>query len=361
MIPIENIREGDSGVGIPAVQPARFRPITEEEKQMHQQEVDRSIQEKAEAMLAQIQADEGWEIPRALRRVGTFILLAVAAVLGLFFVTQVVQFFADIQALPPGARWVAQGGLILFGGILIFLFFSLLLGMIRLQRSPRIHLKALVVLAERQELQAVVRQKQNEARIALETYLRDFALNGKQNRRFIAMGMTEAEWDSLEKAKARLLDSEHVKTSAEWLEEFERTVQILLDGCAKRRVAKYALRVGAGTAASPMAMVDQLIVLYGSSAMMKDLFQLYHLRPAAGQTVVLLAKSLTHTYLSGMVENATENAADVLAENLPEAGNALVGGGLRFAGAKAAEGVLNALLIRRLGRKAISLLQPVKI
>lgn len=361
MNPPEIVREGDSGIGIPAVQPASFRPITEEEKQMHQQEVDLVLQEKAEALLSQIQADEGWEIPRPLRRAGAFILLAVAAILGLFLVTQIVQFFADIQALPQGARWVAQGGLILFGGILIFLFFSLLWGMICLQRSPRVHLKALVHLAERQELQLVVYQKQAEARLALETYLRDFPLNGKQKRRFTAMGMTEAEWNSLEKSRARLLDSKHVKTSTEWLDEFDRTVQGILDACAKRRVAKYALRVGAGTAASPLAMVDQLIVLYGSSAMMKDLFQLYHLRPAAGQTVVLLVKSLTHTYLSGMVENATENAADVIAENLPEAGNALVGGGLKFAGAKAAEGVLNAILIRRLGRKAITLLQPVKI
>ena len=108
-----------------------------------------------------------------------------------------------------------------------------------------------------------------------------------------------------------------------------------------------------------MAMVDQMIVLYGSTAMIKELFCIYHLRPAAGQTLVLLTKSLTHTYLSGMAEAATESVADWIAETLPDAGTALVGGGLKFVGAKSAEGLLNANLIRRLGNSSISMLQPI--
>ncbi len=353
------LRDDDSGLGTRVVEPPKFRPVTEKERSAHQQEVDAALQEKAEAMLSSLQAREGWKIPRPVRRAGTLILLALAAMLGLFLVTQVVQFVADIHALPVWSRTLAQACLILFGGILVFLFAGLLWGIVRLQRSPRIHLKALARLSERQELQAIAQQKQTEARGALEDYLRNYQLTAKLQKRFTAIGMTEEEWSSLESAKARLLDANRPATSPDWLEEFELTFLGILDRCAKRRVAKYAFRVGAGTAASPMAMVDQMIVLYGSTAMIKELFCIYHLRPAAGQTLVLLTKSLTHTYLSGMAEAATESVADWIAETLPDAGTALVGGGLKFVGAKSAEGLLNANLIRRLGSSSVSMLQPI--
>ena len=117
-------------------------------------------------------------------------------------------------------------------------------------------------------------------------------------------------------AKKRLLDSSRPRTHGEGLEDFQEEFQGVLDHVAGRRIKQYALRVGAGTAASPIAMVDRMIVLYGCTAMVKDLFAVYHLRPALGQTVVILSRAVVQTYLSGMIEEAAETAVDAGADFL---------------------------------------------
>ncbi len=356
-------REGDFGLGVPEEAVGDRRPLSDRETQAHQAELEEQLRQKAKDMLAELERAQGWHLPAGVRRACSGVLITVAAVLGLFVVSQTVQFAADIRALPEWGQWLAAAGVILFGGVLAMVVGGLLWGVVRLRRSPRIHLKAMAILAERQRMQRFALESQEQARTMLEAYLHDYPVSQTGWKRLFAIGMTEDEWARLQFVRNRLLDASRLLETGEWLEDF-KDFQTVLDEVARRRINKYAKRVGFGTAASPLAMVDQMIVLYGSTAMVKDLFAIYRLRPAFGQTAVILSRSMVHTYLSGVLEEATETISQTLSDSMAAAvgeGVGVVTGTLgKEVCAKGAEATLNGVLIWRLGKSAMKLLQPVK-
>lgn len=207
-------------------------------------------------------------------------------------------------------------------------------------------------------------EKQGKARKLLVKYLRTYPKSTSDRKRMLNLGMTAEEWSRLMEAKGRLLDSSRPLTHSDWLDDFRSEFQGLLDEVSRRRIKQYAVRVGAGTAASPIAMVDQMIVLYGCSGVVKDLLTIYQLRPAFGQTAVILSRGVVQTYLSGMVEDAMEPLADMGADSLSEfageGASILTGTVGRAVGAKAAEAALNGWLLHRLGRRVMTQLQPIK-
>lgn len=355
-------REGDHGLGVPEFEPENERTLSHEETEAHRLRLEERMRQKAEAMLEDLEQQEGWRLPRSVRNGLSVFLIVIAALMGMFITAEIVQFFTTVSAMSAGPRWLATGAMILFGGILIVAFFGLLWGVFRLQRAPQLHLKAMKILSERRQLQIFAIQRQKDARTKLRRYLRDYPLSGKGQKRLTALGLREGELASLKLARDRLLDQSRPVGAEDWLDDFQKGFQVILDDLAQRRVKQYARRIAIGTAASPIPFVDQMIVLYGCIALVRDMSTIYQLRPAFGQTVLTLARSIVNTYLSGMLEDLTENAIDGLG-SLEE----LVGDGLgiltgtvgKAVSAKAAEASLNALLIWRLGRRTIGLLQPV--
>jgi len=151
------------------------------------------------------------------------------------------------------------------------------------------------------------------------------------------------------------------------LNEFDSSIVSLLDIAAKKRIGTYAKSVALGTAASPIKLIDQLIVMYASFSLISELMRIYNLKPAFGQSAAILARSIVHAYLSGAIgehigsgfESVAESVESVYAE-LGMSGTASVGSGIMGAIApKVAEGGLNGLLIWRLGKQAQKLLRPL--
>lgn len=98
-------------------------------------------------------------------------------------------------------------------------------------------------------------------------------------------------------------------------------------------------------------------------ALIKELAFLYGLRPALGQSVAILARSILQTYLGGLLQDATEAAADTLWGEVSESLGDMamrIPASIPQVGAKATEGAVNGFLIWRLGKQTISLLQPVR-
>jgi hypothetical protein len=109
--------------------------------------------------------------------------------------------------------------------------------------------------------------------------------------------------------------------------------------------------------------------------MLTDLCEVYHLRTGTTGTAVLLGRVFFNSYLSGQInewEKVTEEQLKMMLVPAGQwaAGSAAVLGGLaQFvsplasvlskAGAKGTSGLLNGLLIARLGRYATRLLKPV--
>lgn len=360
--PVEPIlrREGDSGLGTPEFEPEEFRNLTEDEEQAYQAEVEEKLRLKAETMLFDLEQGKGVKLPRSVSRICSVALMVAATVLGLFLVTEVVQFVVTVQALPTWGQWLATAGLILFGGFLAFVVSKIIMGAVRLHQSPQINVESINILAERQRMQRIVGEKQADARNLLEKYLKNYPVKEKDRRRMRSAGMSEKEWERLLSEKDHLLSPSYCLSSGDWLDDFKTGFQEILDDVAMRRIKQYARRVGVGTAASPSAFVDQMIVFYGSTAIVKDLFLIYHLRPAFGQTGLILARSVVQTYFSGVVGEMAEDAVDVTTDFVGAGAGGLAGTvGHAFA-SKAAEASLNGYLLYRLGRRAMQQLQPIR-
>ena len=122
------------------------------------------------------------------------------------------------------------------------------------------------------------------------------------------------------------------------------------------------MKAGIGAAATPVAVIDQFIVLYSCVALTKELMTIYGLRPAFGQTATLLARAIVATYLSGLAQELSEGGANTLWDEVAQYQKEMLSGALaRGITAKIAEGTSNYVLINRLGKRTISLLQPVRL
>ncbi|MDA3799401.1 MAG: DUF697 domain-containing protein [Kiritimatiellae bacterium] len=357
-------RDGDSGLGSPEFAPSDARVLSDAESAKYQKQVEEQLRRQAEEMLAELEEAQGWKLPAGLRRFGSVFMLVAAALMGVFLITETVQFFANLHTLPLWAQYLTTICFGLFGLILVFVVLGLFWNIVKLQSSPRVNLKAIKVLADRQQMQCFAAEKSGEAKVILEKYLHKYPVTEKARRKMLSAGMKEKDWDALTAGRERLLDSAIPLADVQWIDEFQRCFQNILDDAARRRVRQYASRIGVGTAISPIAMLDRMIVLYGCSAMVKDLFVYYNLRPALGQTLVVLSRSVVYAYMSGLVEDATESAVDVIADSISEFGGEGVGVLMGSVGsvvsAKGAEATLNGVLLWRLGKRSITLLQPVR-
>ena len=358
------MREGDSGLGLPDFAPKNARVLSDAEAKKYERMLDEDLRQKFEEQLKELEgAGRGWHIPNCIRRGVSVVMILLGAVLGLFLVTSLVRFIKDIQELPVPWNYSAGVAAGVFAVIILLVIFKLFWMVLSLNRSPKINLKSMKILAERQNLQKYAIEKQGEAKKALEKYLRDYPLLASARAELLAIGLTPSEHEKLVTARERLLDRNRPQSPDKWLGEFKSSFQSVIGIAAKRRVKQYSFRVGVGTAASPIAIVDQMIVLYTCISIVKDLMLLYNLRPAFGQTSVVLSRSIIHVYLSGMVGEAASNAAEGLSETVGEFSGeigAVLGSGFgKFLSARTTEAALNSFLVWRLGKRAVAMLEPV--
>ena len=330
--------------------------------------------EAAEALRGLESADAGFlRLPAAVVTTLAWGLMAVASVLGLVLVAQGAAAVGAIQALPAPFNWVAGGVAVVSAGVLAYLIVRLGLVVARVRRTPSLDLKLLGALDQRRRWQHLAVQRVDDARWALRSHLEEYDV------RFVRRYLGEADGARLEDIRRRLVDDSDDRSSVEWLEAFGG-FQAVIDGVAARRVRRYAISVGLGTAASRFAVLDQVIVLSACLALLKELLSLYGLRPSALQTGVLLARAVVTTYLSGVVHDVSEDvaataggagAADGLADDgvfkdlvgkLGAGAGEAVGaaGVLAPLAGRAAEAAVNGLLVSRLGTSAVRLVQPIR-
>ncbi len=351
-------REGDFGVGIPAFVPEDARRLDDQEQKELEQKLEEELREEfSEKLKAMESGNDKWAIPVKLRRLISWGLLATGSVLGLILISQGVRFANDIRQLPKPFNWTAGIAAGIFGVIITVIILKIFWQLIKLNRKPTISIKAITVLEKREGFRRLVRERSEEVRGQLEKYLRDYPIDGVGRKKLITLGMSAEQTVELGKAREYLLDSKVPREAEEWLTEYQVRFQVILDKLAEKRVRQYAIKAGTGTAMSPVAIIDQSIILYSSSAMIKDLLYIYQLRPAFGQTGIILARAIVNIYLSGMIEETAGKAAESLSEPVSEWSShlgGLLGSSLgRTISVKTTEAALNALLISRLGKRTI--------
>jgi len=339
--------------------------LSDEETEDYRTKLDDQMRERAETILEEMETRNSWKLPRPVKRFLSLSMLLLSAFLGIFIINQVVIFSNEIRSMPALWCWPAVIFFAIFTLIIIGVIVLLCWKLISLQRNQQINPEALRVLSERYHLQQVAAEKKQQALIFLNRYLKNYPVDRKDRRRLIKLGLKPEEWLRVTTA----IDSLRAQTEAAdidlWLSDFKTNFQKTLDSFAKRRIRQYALKVGSGTALSPVSIVDQMIVFYGCAGLIKELLLIYNLCPAWGQSWIILSRSIIHTYLSGVIEGATETAADAgadaISEFMGDSFHFLTGTIGRAVGARTAEATLNGLLIWRLGKAIMNQLQPIRV
>lgn len=137
-------------------------------------------------------------------------------------------------------------------------------------------------------------------------------------------------------------------SDADALQIFHRTVLTPLDEAAYRAVARAARATALGVSVSPVASIDAALVIWRSVRMVREIAQIYGLRPGAAATI-----SLVRRLLYGALQSV---AVDVLGDAWIQ----LLGH--RFASvlsARLGEGVFAAVRVARLGILAIEQCRPL--
>jgi putative membrane protein len=149
----------------------------------------------------------------------------------------------------------------------------------------------------------------------------------------------------VEKARDRILDT-HTDASA--LLIFHDTVLTPLDQQAYAAIARAARGAAVGVSVSPIALLDAALVLWRSVRMVREIAEIYGLRPGLAGSMVLLRHLLT----SGLYVVGVDILGNVWFEHL--------GGKLTsFVSTRLAEGVVAAVRVGRLGLLAMEACRPL--
>ena len=141
---------------------------------------------------------------------------------------------------------------------------------------------------------------------------------------------------------------EQQELDGEVLALYSRLVLAGQDRQARARVLKWSGEAAVMVAASPLAAVDMLLVLWRNLRMIEDITQCYGIRLGALSRMRLLRGVLHNMLYAGVSEAAVDMGMDLL--------------GLELAGrlsARAGQGVGAGLLTARLGLQAMDLCRPV--
>lgn len=324
-----------------------------------------------QAMQEGLSRFSGWG--RCVDRALLFTILAIGALLALFVFSQTFQVLAVVALQPRPIQLLAYAGLFAVFAILTTFSVRLLILFLRLRVNQQISAAQLQELSRRAELRELVQRDKAKAKANLETYLRTYPFD--QFSMPVTPGAFRLDKDTTERlrdARDYLLDQERFSDYDGWLGDFRTRFQDVLQGAADKVVKDWMKMVGLKTAISLSALIDSLVVLYCSYGMIGDLCRLYNLRMTRPGIIRLMAFSLCNAYAAGQIEdhadvltetsaNLTSGIAEKLGVNFHEILGAVpyAGDALKAGGKIAADGLANALLMRKLGRTTIALLRPI--
>lgn len=364
------LREGETELGRPPQVPAGLALLSEADRsrlrEMDEEQASKELAE-AEMLLASDPSGLGW-----LGWFGTPLVLAFLVgsigLAGLFVSNQVLSVLAALASQPEWAQYVGYAGLALFAFCVCYALIRFAYLYATLRRNRQIQVKGLQELAKRTRLRWLAFAKSAEAKEQLEQYLKNFPLQTEKDRKcLLKMGIPDEVQSRLRSVRNDLLDPAKFASTEQWFAEFRESFQGELDAAAAARVKYWSSRIWVVTAISPNALVDSGSALFYTFSMLGDLCQIYNLRAGRTGTAVLLGRVFFNAYLAGQGAEWEKVVEDQYDQLFHEAMNVVgVGVGANVAGkilgkvgARATTGYLNRVLLLRLGRYAMRLLQPV--
>lgn len=287
-------------------------------------------------------------------------ILFVSAIAVFFIITQTASFLADVRHLTQPEIFVLAIPLVCFGLIIAWIIIKLLILFFRLRVSPQIKVKALQELEERKRLRRCSLKKNKEAIEQLSSFLKEsFSIDEKK---LCLFGLSEEDINRLRKNRdLLLLESNNLSgTTLDWIVAFKQKIQDPLDCVARKRVKRYSLNAAIMAGISPFSLIDRLIVFSACISMLKELLEIYSLKPSWDKNLILMGQVIINTYLAGIIEDVTDAGIDGLSGLAEDVADKIPDYALRGTG-KAAETAIQGYMVYRLGKAAIKALHPVSV
>lgn len=256
-------------------------------------------------------------------RWGTWLLSAMGALASIAFGVWFSRFVSVAVAREDWIGWISFGLAVVIVVTLLVLVLRELVGFVRLRRLGKIRSAAEKALRERNV---------SEERETIQTI-----------RRLLA-GRAELRWHL-----ARL--DEHardVRDPGDLMRLADRDLMLVIDGEARRLVAKAAKRVTVVTAISPAAFVSVGYVLIENLRLLRNLAGLYGGRPGFAGTARLARMVVTHIIATGSIALTDDLIGQFLGQDL-----------LRRVSRRLGEGVFNGALTARIGAAAVEVTRPL--
>ncbi len=276
-----------------------------------------------------------------------FFILAGAALCGMLLITQIASFWADIASLPPALRWGLSIACGIFALALLFVITRIFCFLWKYRSLSSINLTKVKSLSHIEKYKAYAQRDMEKCKNELLQMLKAY-----DTRKLSKYKLKDSQILGITAYKNELLEkSDGILTAEGWLQEYQEKFQAELITIAKARIRAYALKVGAGTAVSPIAIIDQGLVIYGSLCMSRDIFEIFNLKLSKLDNIKLLAWAIYATYFAGVAqEMITESGANII-DGLsdPELMSELGTFATKFVTVNATSGVANALFTWRIG------------
>lgn len=224
----------------------------------------------------------------------------------------------------------------------------------RHQRTPRL------MLSVNQLVQSPI-VTQAQSRRTLEKYLQDFRDTGSRNIQLQKSGgLSSSEIAELFKCRQRLLETSGEGSFATWIRSLDEQFLNVIERAAMTCVKRHSLTIGTTTATLPSGWLDALAVMSGSWLMLKQVCDIYGLRPSNFSLLRVLSGSLLHSVTGASLDALGDGVSTTLEEGAKAIGIDGLGTTIlsKLSG-RAAEGYANYRLAVRLGKIMVQSLRPV--
>jgi uncharacterized membrane protein YcjF (UPF0283 family) len=285
-----------------------------------------------------------------------------SAALMLFVFSQAMSLVGYIKTIPIPFQYIGWGAF----GLVLFLLLAGALRLawiyVRLAASPNVPLSAIRELKKREEMRERAKADLRTASKQIQSFLTAYRIEEpKMQRKLRRLGFAPDEVQNLAEVVTRLRRRDRGDDEA-YLQNVSEQFLARLDEKATTRIKSYAILTGAKTAVFAKGHIDTLIVAANSYLMVADLCELYNVRTSRLGTLRVLGWMVVATFVAANLEDVADSVVDAakgaFAEDLGPASAGIVAGATAIT-KRGTEGLINYLLIQRLGRTTVRNLRPI--
>ncbi len=245
-------------------------------------------------------------------------LVFLAAFLSFYIITQTTNFIVQLKDCPPLFKYPLYVAICFLAVVILFFIYKLVRSWLTLKQSPQISLGTLATLSNRRDLQLKCYKKTDEA--CNDLYDVIHGINEEEyNKSLKSMHFTEDEIRELSDSRKMLCKRHEARkaekgreSSNEWIDSFAKIYQAKLDYLANERIKFYSYHGGIAATISHVPTMDRFIVLSAMFGLVKDLLEIYNIRPSRINTSILLSKVIINTFCAGYVQEGAEAYSDVV-------------------------------------------------